>query len=192
MARVRAVHKPSDYPGAPDRVIRQDLAELFEYLFPQVPDPEIDESHAGIAIAAQNPKLALHLAKLSRFIALDLPWCQRHDLRELSIQALNVYFKCDYSFRTRIPIAEAAGISTDLQVELSSWETSDLFDEEQRLVIEYTNAVVTGDVPDKLFSRVVGKYGEKGAIEFTTIVAFWSFWAMMLNATRPETRRLSE
>jgi hypothetical protein len=25
----------------------------------------------------------------------------------------------------------------------------------------------------------------KGAIEFTIVVAFWSFWAMLLNATRP-------
>ena len=29
----------------------------------------------------------------------------------------------------------------------------------------------------------VGKFGEKGAVEFTTVVAFWSFWALFLNAT---------
>ena len=40
--------------------------------------------------------------------------------------------------------------------------------------------------PDELFARVVERFGEKGAVEFTTVVAFWSFWALFLNATRPD------
>jgi alkylhydroperoxidase family enzyme len=183
MARVKAIHKPSDYPDTADEQTKRNLSELFDYLFPQVADPKIDESHAGIAIAAQNPRLALQLAKLSGFIAGELPWCQRRDLRELAIQTVNVYFKCEYSFQARARLAEAAGIGADLQRALSFWKTSNLFDDTQRLVIEYANAVVGGDVPGELFSRVVGEFGEKGAVEFTTVVAFWSFWAMFLNAT---------
>jgi hypothetical protein len=61
-----------------------------------------------------------------------------------------------------------------------------LFDEEQRLVIEYTLACVAGDVPDELFSMVSRHFGEKGAIEFTVTVGWWSLWAMLLNSTRPE------
>jgi alkylhydroperoxidase family enzyme len=53
-------------------------------------------------------------------------------------------------------------------------------------VIEYTLAVIAGDVPDELFAKVVARYGEQGALEFTTVAAWWSFWAMILNATRPE------
>jgi len=60
-----------------------------------------------------------------------------------------------------------------------------LFDEEQRLVIEYTFAVAAGDVADELFDRVVRKYGETQTIEFTATIAHWSFWAIFLNATRP-------
>jgi alkylhydroperoxidase family enzyme len=186
MARVTAVYKPADYPGAPDEATRRDLAELFESLFPDRPDAEIDDSHAGIAIAAQNPKLALLLSRLSGFIAGQLPWSKRRDLWELAVQTVNVHFKCEYSFKARLRAAEAAGIGADLQAALPAWKTSPLFNEEQRLVIEYTNAVVTGEVPAELFSRVVARYGEKGAVEFTTVVGFWSFWAMLLNATRPE------
>ncbi|MGB8365764.1 MAG: carboxymuconolactone decarboxylase family protein [Rhizomicrobium sp.] len=186
MARVKAVYKPSDYPVNPDGVTAKEVAELFGYLFPHVENPEIDKSHAGIAIAAQNPKLALNLAKLSALIAGELPWCQRRDLRELAIQTVNVHFRCNYSFQARMPVAEAAGIGVDLQSALPVWKTSKLFNDEQRLIMEYTNAVVTGDVPGELFSRVVGTFGEKGAIEFTAVVAFWSFWAMFLNATGPE------
>jgi len=186
MARVTAVYKPSQYPGTPSEATRRDLAELFRHLFPEKSDPEIDKRHAGVAIAAQHPKLALELAKLSSFIAGGLPWCQRRDLRELAIQTLNIHFRSDYSFNARMPTAVANGIGADLQAALPSWQTSSLFNDEQRLIIEYTHAVVRGDVPGELFSRVVSKYGEKEAIECTALVAFWSFWAMFLNATHPE------
>jgi alkylhydroperoxidase family enzyme len=74
----------------------------------------------------------------------------------------------------------------ELLAAIPYWRTTSLFNTEQRLVIEYTNAVVAGDVPAELFARVVAQYGEKGAVEFTTAIAWWSFWAMFLNATRPE------
>jgi len=186
VARVTAVYKPGQYPGTPDEATREDLGALFRYLLPEGSDPKIDKRHAGVAIAAQNPRLALELVKLSGFIAGALPWCQRRDLRELAIQTVNIHFKSDYSFKARIPNAVAGGLGADLQSALPSWQTSPLFNDEQRLIIEYTNAVVRGDVPADLFSRVVAKYGEKEAIECTALVAFWSFWAMFLNATHPE------
>lgn len=186
MARVTPVYSPSDYPGPVDEATRQDLETLFAHLFPGKADPQIDRSHDGIAIAAHNPKLALNLAKLSGFIALELPWCERRDLRELAIQSVNVHFKSAYSLKARKPTAEAAGISVEQQAALESWETSDLFDDEQRLVIAYAHAVASGAVPAEIFSRVADRYGEKGAVELTTVIAFWSFWAMFLNATRPE------
>jgi alkylhydroperoxidase family enzyme len=151
-----------------------------------VADPRIDESHDGIAIAAHNPELARQLAQLSRFLALDLPWCERQDLRELAIQVVNRELHCEYSFRTRAPIAAAAGVGLDAQHALSEWRSSALFNEEQRLVIEYAQAVIRSEVSDELFLRVAQAYTEKGAIEFTTVVAFWSFWAMVLNATRAD------
>ena len=186
MSRITAVYSPVDHPGQQDSQTAEALGELFGYLFPDNPDPKIDRAHAGIAIAAQNPKLALHLAKLSRFIALELPWCQRTDLRELAIQTLNLHFKCDFAFQARWPHAQAAGIGPELQAAIPFFETTTLFNDEQRLVIEYTRAVVSGDVPAALFARVVERYGEQGAVEFTTAVGWWSFWAMLLNAVRPE------
>jgi len=186
MARVKAVYRPGDYPGIPDEATRKDLADLFDHLFPGVENPEIDQSHAGVAIAAQSPRLALGMARLSAVIAGELPWSQRRDLRELAMQTVNVHFKSHYSFRARAAPAEAAGIGPDLQAAIGTWRTSALFNDEQRLIIEYGEAVMSGDVPSELFARVVGQYGEKGTIELTSLVAFWSCWAMFLNATRPD------
>jgi len=186
MARVKPKYRPSDFPDPVDEATRQDIDALFNHLFPGSANPEIDRSHDGVAIAAQNPKLALNLAKMSGFMALELPWCERRDLRELAIQSVNVHFKSDYSFEARRRGAEAAGISSAMQDTLATWETSDLFDDEQRLVIEFAHAAAAGSVPDELFARAVERFGEKGAVEMTAVIAFFSFWALFLNATRPD------
>jgi alkylhydroperoxidase family enzyme len=186
LARVKPMYRPSDFPEPVDDATRQDIEVLFGHLFPGAENPEIDRSHDGLAIAAQNPKLALNLAKMSGFIALELPWCERRDLRELAIQSVNVHFKSDYSFEARRRGAEAAGIGSEMQDALQSWEGSDLFNDEQRLVIEYAHAVAAGAVSDELSARVTERFGEKGTIELTAVIAFWSFWALFLNATRAD------
>jgi alkylhydroperoxidase family enzyme len=185
MSRVTAVYKPSDYPGTPDEQTRGDLAELFEHMFPGVEDPEIDRPHSGMAIAALNPRLALHLTKISGFAALQLGWSKRADLREIAIQTVNLHFKSDFSARSRHRAWEAVGLRLEQLAALPFWKTTDLFDEEQRLVIEYALAVVSGEVPEELFARVVARYGETGAVECTTVIGLWSMWAMLINATQP-------
>lgn len=184
MARVTPVYKPSDYPN-PDAQTRDDLAELFGQMFPGVENPEIDRPHSGVAIAALNPRLALHLSKLSSFAALELGWSKRADLREIAIQAVNLHYGSDFSARSRHRAWEAVGLRMEQLAALPFWKTTGLFDDEQRLVIEYALAVVTGDVPAPLFARVVQLFGEKGAVECTTVIGIWSMWAMLLNATQP-------
>ncbi len=181
MARVKPVHKASDYRGDPAEV-----ATLFDALFPGVEAPAFDANHDGMAIAALNPQLALTLAQTSRFLALDLGWCQRADLRELAILVVNTHYKSSYSLASRAATVRACGISDTMVAALPYWRGSDLFDEEQQLVLEHSEAVLSGTVPAALFDRVKATFGEKGAVEFTTVVGFWAFWAMFLNATRPE------
>jgi alkylhydroperoxidase family enzyme len=184
--RVTGVFKPGDYPGNPDADTRADVAALFAQIFPGVADPGFDADHAGMAVTALSPKLALGLAGISRLIALDLPWCARADLRELAIQAVNLHLGAAYSFRARTVGAKSAGLS-DAQLDaLPDWQTSDLFDDEQRLVIDYALATVSGRVPTPLFARVKARFGERGTVELTAVAAFFASWAMLLNATAPD------
>jgi alkylhydroperoxidase family enzyme len=187
-ARVKGVYKLSDYPGNPDEATRKSLKELFDYIgkaFPEGEEPVINGPHAGLAMVALNPQMALELTRATMYIAVETGWAQRVDLRELAIQVVNLHFKCDFSYRAHLRVGVEAGIKPEQQAALPFWRTANVFNDEQRLVIEYTNAVVTGDVPEELFSRVVSHFGEKGAIEFTTVVGMWSLWTMIINATRP-------
>lgn len=185
MPRVHGVFKPEDYPYPLDVATSNELDELFAYLFPNGQHAQIDQTHIGLAIAAQNPRLALMLTQMSRFMVLEMPWGQRSDLRELAIQTVNVHFRSEYSFKARNKISAACGISMDQQNAIAYWKQTDLFTVEQKLVIEYTSAVVRGKVEDQLFASAKEAFGEKSVVELTSVIGFWSFWAMFLNATYP-------
>lgn len=185
MPRVTPVFAPADYPGSPDHETAQSLIALFSELFPQQEEPRIDETHTGLAIAAHSPKFALNLSRLTTDVALELGWSERPDLMELAIQAVNTHFNCSFSFETRLPRAEATGIGLERIAALPLWRTSRLFDDEQRLVLEFTHAAVTGTVPDELFVRIKDRYGEKGVVELTALIATFSLWAIMIGVTCP-------
>ena len=182
MARVKCVFDVADHPDSANEEARKDLADLFEHLFP---GGGKGRAHAGYAILAHSPKLALNVARMTDCVLGEIGWTQRRDLRELAVQTLNLHYKCDFSFHAHLSLAQLSGISLEQQAALPYWRTSQLFNDEQKLVIEYTLACVAGDVPEDLFVKVVEKYGEKGAVEFTVTVGWWSLWAMLLNATRP-------
>jgi alkylhydroperoxidase family enzyme len=184
MARINLVFKPSDYPGTPDDATREALEELFGYMYPGQANPEIPGKSAGFAIVTQNPQLALLLVKLSAFVLGEMPFTsKRKELREFAVQTLNWHFKCDFSFQAHMPHSVHEGMSLEQQALLPFWRTANVFNEEQRLIIEYTLAVVVGDVPEELFSRVKNRYGEKEAVELTFAIGWWSLWAMLINAT---------
>ena len=188
MSRVKMVFQPDDFPVPIGREDANNLEQFFCHIHSWTGDGGIPKTAAGFAIVARDPKLALLLAGLSDYMTLECPWTsQRTDLRELSIQALNLHFKCDYNFQSHLRKAEERfGVPAEMQAAIPLWRESTIFTPEQRLVIEYTLATVTGDVSDELFQRVADQFGEMGAIELTVGIAWWSFWAMLVGAIRPE------
>ena len=179
MARITPIAAPEDHPGGAEA----ELAALFETLFPGEDKPRFDDAHTGLAIAAHHPGLALKLAQLSGFIAGELPWSGQKGLRELAIQTVNLAIGSAYSFAARRKTARACGLSDEQLDALASDPESALFDPDQRLVIAYARACATGSVTDALSARMVARFGEKGTVEATALIAFWGFWAMFLGAT---------
>lgn len=183
MSHITPVFTPDDYPTKPDAQTQTELATLFASLFPGQTNPRIDESHAGVAIAAHSPALALKLSELSRFMAIELPWCQSAERRELVIQSVNIALHCDYGFNTRLKVAEQAGLSLEQQNALMEWESCELFSTDQKLIVEYTLAVAHNEMTDELSQRFSQQFGERATVEISAVAAFWGFWALFLNAT---------
>lgn len=186
-ARVKPRFRPADYPAALNEAARRDVTALFNFLAPDAAAPEIDDAHMGLAIAALNPKLALNLAKMSVFMAQDLPWSPQPQLRELAIQAVNFRYHCGYTLRARRARAEALGLGADVLAAIPNWQSSALFSAAQRQVIAYTNAVISGNVHEILSKEMIDEYGETGVVELTAAIGWWSMWAMFINALRPDT-----
>ncbi|GIK47944.1 MAG: hypothetical protein KJZ75_09080 [Hyphomonadaceae bacterium] len=186
MSRVKLVLKPSDYPGNPDEATKADVKALFDHMFPGVDNPEIPGTAGAFGVVAQEPRLALRLIHVSDYVVRQMEWTAgRRDLQQLMVQTLNYYHKCDFSFLAHIKPASVAGVSVEQQAAIPFWRTANVFNDEQRLIIEFTLAVCACDVPDELFQRVVDRYGERQAIEISVGVGWWSMWAMIIAATRP-------
>ena len=58
--------------------------------------------------------------------------------------------------------------------QLADWRASDLFDEEEKVVLEYTEAVTHSDqqVTDELMSRLKVFFDDDGIVELTGLIAF--------------------
>lgn len=179
MPRISLVNRPGEHP---DLALASDVADLFAALFPGNPAPEFDAGHGLMAVLAQSPKLALPASRLSAAVFRDTTWGQRAALRELAFQVLGQHFGDDFSTATRRPYALAAGLTEEQLAAVPAWREADLFDEEQCLTIEYTQAVITGRVPEELTARMVARYGERETVECTVGIGFWSFWAMVAGA----------
>lgn len=187
MSRIKLMMKPGDYPETTDADTREAVKALFDHMFPGVANPEIPGKSSAFGTVANDPKLALRLVRLSDYIVREMAFTStRRDLQQLMVQTLNWKLGCDFSFQSHIAPAAAAGISLELQTQIAFWKTSNAFNDEQRLVMEYTVAVVEGEVPDALYQRVSGHFGEQDTLALTVGIAWWSFWAMIINATKTE------
>ena len=187
MARIKPMMKPGDYPADADASTKEAVKALFDHMFPGVENPEIPGKSAAFGTVANDPKLALRLVGLSDYVVREMPFTStRRDLQQLMVQTLNWRLGCDFSFQSHLDPAAAAGISLELQALIPFWETANAFTDEQRLVIEYTVAVVDSDVPTELYDRVATHFGEQDTLALTVGIAWWSFWAMIINATKTE------
>jgi alkylhydroperoxidase family enzyme len=177
---MKVVRRPEDCAGSP-----QETQQLFDLLFPQGGERVFRGGQQGWGlVAAHGPRTALLVAQLTKQIAAGPFLAARPDLREIAIQSVNLHFRCDFSFRSHLMYLSKVGLSLETIAALPYWRTSSLFDAEQKLVIAYTLAVISADVPDSLHTDAVDEFGEGAVAELAFAVAHCSFWAMFLNAAQ--------
>jgi alkylhydroperoxidase family enzyme len=71
-------------------------------------------------------------------------------------------------------VGSALGIGEEKLLALPDWESSALFDEIERLILEYADSMtITGrDVSDELFARLRTRFDDDAVVELTEIVAW--------------------
>lgn len=155
MPRMKVVRRPEDCKGS-----AHDIEELFNAILPAGAERVLRGAQQGWGLlAAQSPQTALAALSLTRMIAAGPFLTARPDLREIAVQAVNMHFGCEFSYRSHLVYLPKVGLSFNVIAALPYWRTSSLFSAEQKLVIEYSLAVVKGDVADDLHGSVVAQFG---------------------------------
>jgi alkylhydroperoxidase family enzyme len=152
---------------------------------PDPSDPYLKEMFAKIHAKGGQP-LNIHVVqgfapKLAK-ARLDMAYALRYDvitpalLREMAILRTGQILNSAYELDQHIPLAKACGM-TDAQIAaLPDWRTSSLFDEKQRALLGYTDAVALhgGEVDDATYAAFAKYFSPQEIVELTiTIITYY-------------------
>ncbi|ARP87568.1 carboxymuconolactone decarboxylase family protein [Bordetella genomosp. 9] len=109
-------------------------------------------------------------------------------LRELVIMRVAILNGAPYEADQHAPIARKEGITEAQLDELDRWETSPLFDEDQRAALAYTDAMTRHiRVPQEVFDAVRARMGERQVVELTATIAAYNMVSRFLEALQVHT-----
>jgi AhpD family alkylhydroperoxidase len=152
---------------------------------PDPSDPYLKEMFAKIRAKGGQP-LNIHFVqgfapKLAK-ARLDMAYALRYDLvtpgllREMAIVRTAQILHSDYELDGHVALAKSCGV-TDAQIAaLPNWRSSDLFDQKQRALLAYTEAVDEkgGDVDDAIYEAFAKQFSPQEIVELTiTIVTYY-------------------
>jgi AhpD family alkylhydroperoxidase len=96
-----------------------------------------------------------------------------HRLRHLAMLRTSQLIGCEWCLDFGSMLAQKSGVPAETLRELSTWRTSERFDQRGRLVLEYAEAMTRTpvDVPDELFARLTEHFDERQLVELTMAIA---------------------
>lgn len=104
-------------------------------------------------------------------------------LRELAILRIAQMAGADYEWLHHLPLAAQAGVRDEQVAALSGWPSAVAFDEREKAVLRYVEAVSRDiAVPDDVFSTVRKHLGEGEVVELTLVCGYWGMAARLLRA----------
>jgi len=104
-------------------------------------------------------------------------------LRELAILRVAALNGAPYESDQHAPIALAEGLEPHQLDAVADWEDSDAFDDVQRAVLAYTDAMTRSvHVPDAVFEEVRRHFDDRGMVELTVTVAGYNMVSRVLEA----------
>ena len=107
-------------------------------------------------------------------------------LRELAILCVGEHWKAAYEWYAHAAIAAQQGIPAAVIAAIGAGAAEVPFEAEaDRLVAGFVRGVLrTGQADDATYAAIVALLGEKGAVELTGLVGYYSLLAMQLNVFR--------
>ena len=106
--------------------------------------------------------------------------------RELAVIRVAILNNVEYVIRAHGPAyALKEGLTPEQVAALSDWQPSDLFDEKQRALLAYTDAVTRDiDVLDAVFAEVRQHFSERQVVELTMLIGAYNMLTRFLKALK--------
>jgi AhpD family alkylhydroperoxidase len=123
-------------------------------------------------VYAQNPRLMYWFVAFNR--AVEKPKRVPERLRELAVLKAATVVECAFCMDIGSEYARRTGLSEAQLLALHDAEASGLFDADELLVITYARAmsVTPAEVDDELIAALRERYGDRGILELTHLVAW--------------------
>jgi alkylhydroperoxidase family enzyme len=94
---------------------------------------------------------------------------------------------CEYGFVRHIDIALRTGLTREQIDNIGSYQTSSLFNDEDKLILRYADELTQkAQIDDSLFRQVKERIGQQNVLELTAATSFWNMMARNLNALQVE------
>lgn len=109
-------------------------------------------------------------------------------LRELGQTRAGWLRASQFVFSQHCKSCRTVGMSEEQIAAIPMWSTADVFDDRQRVVLAYTDALVGGDgrVPDALFDQLRSHLSDVEILELTYVTCLYEMHAIMSKALRLE------
>ena len=132
-------------------------------------------------VLLNNPRIAEGWLALFTAIRQESELNGRY--RELAIMLVAVLNCAEYEYVQHIPFALKAGLTEEQLDALPDWRNSNLFEEADRAVLEYAEAMTRSiQVPDPVFAAVARHFDTRQTLELTVTVAGYNLVSRVLEA----------
>ncbi|MBK1657516.1 carboxymuconolactone decarboxylase family protein [Paracraurococcus ruber] len=128
-----------------------------------------------------SAELCARVEQLGVFIRYDCSVPMR--LREIAILCVGQHWKAAYEWYAHAPIAAKQGVPEAVIEAIGTGAASIPFDAEpDRVVVGFVREVLrTGQAGDATYAAALALLGEKGVVELTGLVGYYSLLALQLN-----------
>jgi AhpD family alkylhydroperoxidase len=115
-------------------------------------------------------------------------------LKDLAMLRASQLIGCEWCLDFGSKLAQEAGVPQDDLQELAVWRESDRFDQLDRLVLEYAEAITRTplEVSDELFARLREHFDERQLVELTMSIALENLYSRFNWALGIEGQNFSE
>jgi len=131
----------------------------------------------------RSPEFEDRLQKVGEYLRYDKALGRK--LTEFIILITARQWTQQFEWNTHQPVALQAGVKPEIAAAITDGRHPVGMAEDEEIVYDYcTELIQNKSVSDVTYTRAVIRFGEKGVIDMTGVVGYYSLLGMILNATR--------